>query len=84
MFPRVELEGVSTACANVSALTLNVLNINSSVDEFDSHLRALEATASLEVGGWKALSINEMRNKNRQSGSNVSGGNGGVGIVDIP
>ena len=47
MVPRLDLEGVSLACANVSALSLTVRNLASSVDEFDYRLHALEATAGL-------------------------------------
>ena len=58
MVPRVELEGVSDACANVSDLPLNVRNIASSVDAFDSRLHALEATSGLEVKvGWICLEM---------------------------
>ena len=38
MFFQVELEGVSLACANVSALLVTVQNLASSVDAFDSRL----------------------------------------------
>ena len=51
MVTRVDMEGVSTACANVIALPLIVINIASSVDTFGSLLRALETTVGLEVGG---------------------------------
>ena len=47
MFPQVDLESVSTACANFSALNLTVQNLASSVGTFDSCLRALEDTSSL-------------------------------------
>ena len=55
MVPQVELEGVSTACANVITLPVTFQNLESSVDDFDSRFRALEATASLEVGVVVAL-----------------------------
>ena len=41
MVPWVYLEGVSSACANVSALPLNVQNIASTVEKNYSRLRAL-------------------------------------------
>ena len=47
MVPRVELEGVSTACANFSALSVNVQKLASSVDAFDSCLHDLESTDGL-------------------------------------
>ena len=82
MVPRVDLEGVSAACANVSALTVTVQNLASSVDAFDYHLRSLEATAILEVLGGGYLSINSIRNQNRRNGAN--GGKSVSWIVDIP
>ena len=54
MVPRVELEGVSAACANVSTLPVTVQKLASSVDTFDSRLRDLEATAGLE---WRRISL---------------------------
>ena len=50
MVPRVKMEGIYAACANVSALPLTVLNIASSVVAFDSCLCALETTSGLEMG----------------------------------
>ena len=47
MITRVELEGVSTACDNVSALPVTVQKLASSVDAFESRLSALEDTAGL-------------------------------------
>ena len=55
MVPRMELEGVYAACENVSTLPVTVPKIASSVDSFDSRLRALEGTSGLEVGGGVAL-----------------------------
>ena len=48
--PRVELEGVSVACANISTLPVTVKKLTSSVEAFDSCLCALESTDGLEVG----------------------------------
>ena len=84
MVPHVEIEGVSTEYANVSALTFRVKKVAFSVGAFDSRLFALEATAGLEVGGGTDISRNKRRNKNRRSGANGSYGNGGGVIVDIP
>ena len=53
--PWVDLEGVSVACTNVSALPVNVQNLVSSVDAFYSCLRSLGDTAGLEVGGGADL-----------------------------
>ena len=39
--PRVELEGVSAACANIITLPVSVQKLVSSVDAFDSSLCAL-------------------------------------------
>ena len=78
----VDLEGVSTACENVSTMPVTVQKLTSSVDDFDSLLRALEATAGLEVGGGVSLSRNDRRNQSRRNGAN--GGNNYKGIVDIP
>ena len=82
MFPRVELEDVSAACANVSTLPLTLQKLGSSVDAFDSHLCALEATIGLEVGGGVSMSRNYIRNKSRRNGDN--GGKNDNGIVNIP
>ena len=82
MVPRVELEGVSAECANVSALPVTVKKLVSSVDNFYSSLRALEATAGLDVGGGAGLPRDEIKNKNRQN--TVNDGNSGGDIVDIP
>ena len=81
MVPRVELEGVSAACANVSTLPVTVQKLVSSVDAFDSHLRALEATAGLEVGGGVALLRNSIRNQSRRTSAN--GGKNNNVISDI-
>ena len=51
MIPQVEFESVSAACVNVSNLPVTVQKLASSVDAFDSRLRALESTAGLEWGG---------------------------------
>ena len=80
--PQVELEGFSAACVNFSALPVTVQNLALSVDAFDPRLRALEATAGLEVGRGAALSRNARRNYNRSNGAN--GGKSGSGIVNIP
>ena len=82
MVSLVELEGVSAACVDVSALPLNFQNLASSVDTFYSCLCALEATSGLEVGGGANLSKNTRRNQNRRNSANV--GNSSSGIVDIP
>ena len=84
MVPRVDLEGVSATCANVSALPLNVRNFVSVVGAFDSFLHSLEATSGLDVGGGEPLSRNARRNKNRRNGANGSDLNGGGWTVDIP
>ena len=55
MVPRVELEDVSAACANVRAIPVNVRNLVLSVDAFNYHLLALEGTTGLEVGVGLAL-----------------------------
>ena len=41
MVTRVELEGVSAACENISTLPVTVQELASSVEEFDSRLCAL-------------------------------------------
>ena len=83
MVPRVDLESVSAACANFSALSLTVQKIASSVDAFDSCLRALGDTAGLEVGGGGVdLSRNARRNHIRRNDAN--GGKNGNVIVNIP
>ena len=82
MVPRVELESISTACANVSTLPVTVQKLASSVGAFDSCLPDLEDTAGLEVGGGVALSRNSLRNQSRRNG--VNGGNDDNGIVDFP
>ena len=82
MVPCVELEGVYADCDNVSALPVTVRNLVSSVDAFDSRLRALEDNAGFEVGGGAVLSINARRNQNRRNGANGEKIRGG--IVDIP
>ena len=51
IFPQMELEGVSVACANVSTRPVTVKKLASSVDAFESLLCDLEATTGLEVGG---------------------------------
>ena len=84
MFPQVELESVSVAYSNFSAQPLNIKHFASSVDVFDSRLRALEATAVLEVGGVADLSRSSRRNQNRHNITNGSGRNGGGRIVGIP
>ena len=84
MVPRLELEGIYVACANVSDLPLTVQNLASSVNIFYSRLGALEATAGLEVGGGAALHRNKRGDRNRRNGENGSGGNGGGEIVDTP
>ena len=82
MVPWVELEAVSAVCANVSALTVTVQNLTSSLDAFDYRLRDLEATAGSKVGVGADLSRKTRRNQNRRNGAN--GGNSGNGIVNIP
>ena len=82
MVPRVELEGVSAACSNVSTLPVTVPKIASLVDTFDSRLCALEATAVLEVGVGVALSINSIINQISSNGYNV--GKNENGISNIP
>ena len=67
MVPRVKLEGVSTACENVSTLNVNVQKLASSVDAFDSCLCDLEATAGLEVGGGVDMSINARINQSSRN-----------------
>ena len=76
------LEGVSGACVNVSTLPVTVQKLASSVDDFNSRLRALEDTAGLEVGRVVDLLRNARRNQIRRNGSN--GGKNDNGIVDIP
>ena len=78
MVPRVELEGVSEACANVSTMNVTVRKLASSVNDFYSCLRALEDTVGLEMGGGVALSRNARRNHSRSNGAN--GGNSYNGI----
>ena len=63
MVPRVELESISTACANVSTLPVTVQKLASSVGAFDSCLPDLEDTAGLEVGGGEAMPRNARRKK---------------------
>ena len=82
MVPRVELEGVSEACVNVSTIPVTVQKLASSVDAFESRLRALEATSGLEVGGGVALLRNARRNQIRRNGAN--GGKNDNGTVNIP
>ena len=82
MVPQVELEGFSAACANVRTLPVTVQKLASSVDAFDSRLRALEATAGLDMGEGVALLRNARRNQSRSNGAN--GGNNDNGIADIP
>ena len=82
MVYRVDIEGVSAACDNVSALPVTVQNLASSVDAFDYCLPALEATAGLEVGGGADLPRKPRRNQNRRNGANRE--KSGSGIVDIP
>ena len=55
MIPRVELEGISAACANVRTMSVTFQKLASSVDAFESRMCALEATAGLEVGRGVAL-----------------------------
>ena len=78
----MDLEGVSEACANGSALPVTVLNLASSVEAFDTRLCALEDTSGLEVGGGADLSRNSRINKNKRNGAN--GGISGGMIVNIP
>ena len=82
MVPRVDLEGVSAACANVSTLPVTVQKLASSVDDFDSRLRSLETIAVLEVGGRVSLTINSRRNQSRINCANR--GKNFNGIFDIP
>ena len=82
MVPRVELEGISAACANVITLPVTVQKLASSVDAFDSCLCALEATAGLEVGGGVDMSRNSRINHSRSNGAN--GWKNDNGIADIP
>ena len=82
MVPQVELEGVSTACANVITLPVTLQKLSPSVDAFDSRLGALEDTADLEVGVGVYLLRNAKRNQSRKNGTN--GGNNDNGIADIP
>ena len=84
MVPWVDLEGISAACDNISALPLTVRNIALSVDAFDSCLRTLEATTGLGVGGGTDLSRSSRRNQNRWSSANGIGVNDVGVIVDIP
>ena len=81
MVPWVDLECVSVAYANVSALPMTVQNIASSLDDFYSRLHDLEATNGLEVGRGAPLSRNARRNQNRSNGAD--GGNSGSGIGNI-
>ena len=73
MAPQVEIKGVSAACANVSTLPVTVQTIASSVDAFDSRLRALEATTGLKVGGRVSLSRKSRIKLSRRNDTN--GGN---------
>ena len=82
MISRVDLEGVSAACANVRTLPVTVQKIASPVEAFESSLSALETTAGLELGGGVTLSRNARRNQIRRSGAN--GGNNDNGITNIP
>ena len=61
MFPRLELERVSVACAKFSALHVTLHNLESSVEAFDYRLCALESTAGLEVGGGAACKLQHER-----------------------
>ena len=54
----------------------------SSVDAFESRLRALETTTILEMGGGVDMSRNSRRNQIRKNGANV--GKNYNGIVDVP
>ena len=81
MVPRVDLEGVTAYCVNVTTLPVIVQKLASSVEAFDSCLCALEATSGLEVGGGVALSKKSRRNHSRRNGAN--GGNNDNGIVNI-
>ena len=78
----MNLEGVSAARAKFITLPVTVQKIASSVDALDSRLRALEATADLEVGGELAMLINARRNQIRRNRSN--GENNDNGIASIP
>ena len=82
MVPRVELEGVSAACTNDTALTVTVQKLASSVKNKYSSLSALEDTDGLEVGRGAALSRNAKKNQNKRNCAN--GGNSGGAIFDIP
>ena len=82
MVPRVELEGVSAACENISTLPVTVQKLASSEEAFDSCLRDLEDTTGLEVGGGVYMSRNPRRNQSRSNGAN--GWKNYNGIVDIP
>ena len=82
MVPQVELEGVSAACTHFSTLPVTVQKPTSSVDTFDSGLRALEDTSGLEVGGGVTISRNARRNQSRSNGDN--GWKNNNGVVDIP
>ena len=70
MVLRVDLEGVSVSCANVRTLPVTVQKLASSVDDFDSHLRVLESTTGLKVGGGVALLRNARRKQIRRNGDN--------------
>ena len=82
MGPPMELEGFSAACANVNTLTVDVQKLTSSVDAFDSCLRALESKYGLEVGVGVAMSRNSRINQSRGTGAN--GGKNDNGIANIP
>ena len=82
MVPRVEIEGVSAACENVSTLHVTVQKLAYSVDSFDYRLRALEAANSLEVGGGVDMLRNARRNQSSRNSAN--GGKHYNGIADIP
>ena len=81
MVPRVDIEGVSTACTNVRTMPVTVQKLASSVDAFDSRLCDLEATNGLEVGGGVDLLKNDIRNQIKRNGDN--GGKNENGIADI-
>ena len=61
--PRVEIEGVSEVCSNVSTLPVTVHKLASSVDAFESRLRSLKATTGLDLGGVVSLPINARKNR---------------------
>ena len=82
MIPRMEFEGIYMDCETVITLPVTVQNLASSVDTFDSRLRALESTAGLDMGGGVALSRNSLRNQSRRNGTN--GWKNDNGIDDIP